>query len=108
MMQSIQLQTFVLRISNILFLLNPHTYRARSAFKLLELDNKFRILKPGHIVLDLGGAPGSWTQVVVKKINSDGKRKYRFHERPQSKYDYVYKIESFYYDDMLLKLVLCL
>uniref|UniRef100_A0A8B9BN60 rRNA methyltransferase 2, mitochondrial n=1 Tax=Anser brachyrhynchus TaxID=132585 RepID=A0A8B9BN60_9AVES len=36
-------------------------YRCRSAFKLLEIDDKFRILRPGLSVLDCGAAPGAWT-----------------------------------------------
>nr|XP_031829047.1 rRNA methyltransferase 2, mitochondrial [Nomia melanderi] len=48
-------------------------YRCRSAFKLLEIDERFNLLKPGHIVIDCGAAPGSWTQVAVKKTNADGK-----------------------------------
>lgn len=47
--------------------------RCRSAFKLIEIDDRFKILEPGHIVIDCGAAPGSWTQVVVNRINSDGK-----------------------------------
>lgn len=46
-------------------------YRARSAYKLLEIDEKYKILKPGHTVVECGAAPGSWTQVIVEKINSD-------------------------------------
>jgi len=42
-------------------------WRARSAFKLIELDEKFGILKRGQRVVDLGAAPGGWTQVAVKK-----------------------------------------
>jgi 23S rRNA (uridine2552-2'-O)-methyltransferase len=41
-------------------------YRARSAYKLLEINEKFQLLRPGAHVLDLGAAPGSWSQVVVR------------------------------------------
>ncbi len=41
-------------------------YRSRAAFKLLELDEKFKLLKPGALVVDLGAAPGSWTQVALE------------------------------------------
>lgn len=42
-------------------------YRSRSAFKLAEIDDKFRLLKPGARVVDLGAAPGGWTQVAVER-----------------------------------------
>jgi 23S rRNA (uridine2552-2'-O)-methyltransferase len=41
-------------------------WRSRAAFKLIELDGKFHLLKPGQRVLDLGCAPGGWTQVAVR------------------------------------------
>ncbi|KKS44397.1 hypothetical protein A2567_00760 [Candidatus Azambacteria bacterium RIFOXYD1_FULL_42_11] len=47
-------------------------YLARSAYKLLDIDRRFKILKPGDLVLDFGSAPGSWIQVARKKISSDG------------------------------------
>lgn len=47
-------------------------YRCRSAFKLLEIDEKYNILMPGSTVIDCGAAPGSWTQVAINKVNSDG------------------------------------
>jgi 23S rRNA (uridine2552-2'-O)-methyltransferase len=43
-------------------------FRARSAFKLIEIDDKDRLLKPGMTVIDLGAAPGSWTQVVRQRL----------------------------------------
>ncbi|XP_020813602.1 rRNA methyltransferase 2, mitochondrial [Drosophila serrata] len=49
-------------------------YRCRSAFKLLEIDDKYGILLPGDTVLDCGAAPGSWTQVAVERTNANGKQ----------------------------------
>ncbi|XP_050580335.1 rRNA methyltransferase 2, mitochondrial isoform X2 [Bombus affinis] len=48
-------------------------YRCRSAYKLLEINDKFKILQPGHIVIDCGAAPGSWTQVAIKATNANAK-----------------------------------
>ncbi|XP_058116104.1 rRNA methyltransferase 2, mitochondrial [Anopheles ziemanni] len=47
-------------------------YRCRSAFKLLEVDQKYGLIKPGFTVIDCGAAPGSWTQIAVKQSNADG------------------------------------
>ena len=47
-------------------------YRARSAYKLLAIDERFRILKRGMRVLDAGAAPGSWTQVASKIVGELG------------------------------------
>jgi 23S rRNA (uridine2552-2'-O)-methyltransferase len=45
-------------------------YRSRAAFKLIEMDDKYRFLKPGMIVLDLGAAPGGWSQIVAERVGS--------------------------------------
>lgn len=53
-------------------------YRCRSAFKLLEIDDKLRILRPGLCVLDCGAAPGAWSQVAVERVNALGTGKCTF------------------------------
>ena len=45
-------------------------YRARSAYKLIEIDEKFKIFKGGMIIVDIGAAPGSWSQYAAKKVKS--------------------------------------
>lgn len=48
-------------------------YRSRASYKLLELDKKDRLLKPGMFVVDLGAAPGGWTQVAGAKVGEKGR-----------------------------------
>jgi len=45
-------------------------YRARSAYKLIEIDEKFKILKNGISVIDLGASPGSWSQYISRTVKS--------------------------------------
>jgi len=48
--------------------------RSRAAFKLIEIDDKYHLLKPGSRVLDLGAAPGGWSEVAAKRVGAaDGK-----------------------------------
>jgi len=48
-------------------------YRSRAAYKLLELDKKDRLLIPGQLLVDLGAAPGSWSQVALARLGSKGR-----------------------------------
>ena len=48
-------------------------YRSRAAFKFIEIDEKYKILKSGQTVIDLGAAPGCWTQVIADKVSHKGK-----------------------------------
>ncbi|OMH39072.1 23S rRNA (uridine(2552)-2'-O)-methyltransferase RlmE [Motiliproteus sp. MSK22-1] len=48
-------------------------YRSRASFKLLELDKKDRLFRPGMTVIDLGAAPGGWSQVAAQLVGDDGR-----------------------------------
>jgi 23S rRNA (uridine2552-2'-O)-methyltransferase len=51
-------------------------FRSRAAYKLIEIDDKYRLLKPGMTVVDLGAAPGGWSQIAAKRVGAaDGKGK---------------------------------
>ena len=47
-------------------------YRARAAYKLTEIDDKDKLIKPGMIIVDLGSTPGSWSQVAVQRLKPKG------------------------------------
>ncbi|WP_284335650.1 RlmE family RNA methyltransferase [Comamonas sp. NoAH] len=47
-------------------------YRARAAYKLKEIDETFKLIKPGHIVVDLGCAPGAWSQYLRRRLSPTG------------------------------------
>ncbi|MDI1297910.1 23S rRNA (uridine(2552)-2'-O)-methyltransferase RlmE [Methylotenera sp.] len=48
-------------------------YRARAAYKLTEIDDKDKLIKPGMTVVDLGSTPGSWSQVTVQRLKGQGR-----------------------------------
>lgn len=48
-------------------------WRSRAVFKLAELDEKYRLLKPGMVVVDLGAAPGGWSQYAAEKVGRNGR-----------------------------------
>jgi 23S rRNA (uridine2552-2'-O)-methyltransferase len=48
-------------------------FRSRAAFKLIEIDDKYRLLKKGGRIVDLGAAPGGWSQVAAKRVGSEGR-----------------------------------
>jgi 23S rRNA (uridine2552-2'-O)-methyltransferase len=45
-------------------------YRSRAAYKLIEIDERYHVLRPGSTILDLGAAPGGWSQVAVQKVGA--------------------------------------
>ena len=47
-------------------------WRSRAAFKLMEIDDKDKLLKRGEVVVDLGATPGGWSQVAVKRVGDGG------------------------------------
>ncbi|MGH9980049.1 MAG: RlmE family RNA methyltransferase [Nitrososphaeraceae archaeon] len=54
-------------------LARDYGYRSRSAFKLKQINNSYRILNKGHCVVDIGCAPGGWIQVALAEVGNKGK-----------------------------------
>jgi 23S rRNA (uridine2552-2'-O)-methyltransferase len=48
-------------------------FRSRAAYKLIEIDDKYKILKPGARVVDLGAAPGGWSELAAKRVGASGR-----------------------------------
>ncbi len=53
---------------------NAEGYRARAAYKLMEIDDRDRLFKAGSVIVDLGAAPGSWSQVAMQRCGAGGGR----------------------------------
>jgi 23S rRNA (uridine2552-2'-O)-methyltransferase len=53
-------------------LANKEGYRARAAYKLKEIDEQLGLIRPGHLVVDLGSTPGAWSQYVRRKLSPEG------------------------------------
>ena len=49
-------------------------YRSRATYKLIEIDEKYHLLKPGQKIIDLGAAPGGWSQIASRKVGSEAGR----------------------------------
>ena len=47
-------------------------YRARAAYKLKEIDEQLGLIRPGHVVVDLGSSPGAWSQYVRRRLSPSG------------------------------------
>ena len=47
-------------------------YRSRASYKLKQLDKKYKLIKQGNTVVDLGAAPGGWSQVALEKVGDEG------------------------------------
>jgi len=71
-------------------------YRARSAFKLIEMNNMYKFLEPGHIVIDMGAAPGAWSQVLVKQVNARINPRKILHKEQQNELIHPSEITSLY------------
>jgi 23S rRNA (uridine2552-2'-O)-methyltransferase len=77
-------------------------WRSRAAFKLIEIDDKDKLLKPGMTVVDLGSAPGSWSQVAARRI-APGGRLIALDLLPMEPVHGVQFIQGDFHDDSVLK-----
>lgn len=68
-------------------------YRCRSAYKLLEIDERYKVFRTGDVVIDLGCAPGSWCQVAVDKVGSAAVGKSQLLIIFQFMHSYIYHSE---------------
>ena len=80
-------------------------YRSRAAFKLLEMDRRERLLVPGLLVVDLGAAPGSWSQAAAKRVGPKG-RVVALDRLPMAPIDGVHFIQADFTEDGTAEAVL--
>ena len=80
-------------------------YRSRAVFKLLELDEKDRLLQPGMCVVDLGAAPGGWSQIAAQRVGGKG-RVVALDILPIEPLDGVEIIEGDFREDVVLERLL--
>jgi len=77
-------------------------YRSRASYKLVQIEEKFSVFKQGNLVLDLGAAPGGWSQIAVKYIGSRG-RVYAIDLEYIEPLDYVITIQGDITDPKLIE-----
>ena len=82
-------------------------WRSRAVYKLMEIDRKDRLLKPGLTVIDLGAAPGSWTEYIVKKVGEQG-RTLALDILPMEPIDGVEIIQGDFREDAVLQQLMAL
>lgn len=77
-------------------------YRSRAVYKLLEMQERYRLFKPGMVVIDLGAAPGGWSQLAVKLIKPSG-RLIALDLLPMDSIEAVEFIQGDFSDDAILQ-----
>src|SRR5207249_5626557 len=73
-----------------------HGYRSRAAYKLIEIAKRDKLARPGDVVVDLGAAPGSWSQALVERVGRAGRviavRSEEHTSELQSRFDLVCRL----------------
>ena len=77
-------------------------YRARAAYKLLEINEKDKLIKSGTLLADLGSAPGSWSQVAAKLVGKSG-QVFALDILPMERIDGVHFIQGDFREDEVLR-----
>lgn len=80
-------------------------YRSRASYKLMEIQERYKIIKPGMSIVDLGAAPGGWSQVVIKVMGSKG-RVYALDLLPMEPIGGVTRLQGDFTEDEVLQRLL--